>query len=103
MEDPQSSEAMAVNARVTSVERLSAAELLREIGSKTTALARAEVQLAKAEMRSDLRREVGAAIGLGLAVVSGLIALSLSLVAVAFALGRSLDRPTERTALWIAG
>ena len=60
--------------------------LVSEIGSQLIQLAQAEVDLARAELASDVRAGRRAAIGLGVAAVAGLAAFTLLLVAVTLAL-----------------
>lgn len=65
---------------------LSTRDLVTELAKKASALARKEVELAKAEIRTDLRAEVKMASGLGVAGVCALVTLQLLLTAVVLAL-----------------
>jgi hypothetical protein len=66
--------------------RLRTRDLVTELAAKAKVLVRKEIELAKTEVRSDLRREVKMASGLGVAGLCGIVTLVLLLVAVAFAL-----------------
>jgi len=59
-------------------------------------LARKEIELAKRELREDLRREAIAAGQLGIAGVAGLVTVNLLLVTVVLALARAMPA-------WVAG
>jgi uncharacterized membrane protein YqjE len=61
-------------------------DVVGELTRKAALLARKEIELAKAELREDLRAEIKMASGLGVAGVCALLALSLLLVTIAFAL-----------------
>jgi hypothetical protein len=65
---------------------LSTVELLREIGSKARLLAEKEIELARAELRSDLAAAFAMAKRLAVAAVFAVTALNLLFVAGAFAL-----------------
>jgi pilus assembly protein TadC len=75
---------------------LTTAELVKEITSQLGLLVRKQIELAKTELRADLRKEAFAAGNLGLAALGVLIALNLLLVTVALAL--ALVMPA-----WVAG
>ena len=79
----------------------STAELLRELSDQTTALVRKEVELAKAELRADIAREVGMAKLLGAAGVGAIIGVTLLFVAGALGLAEVL--PAWGAALIVAG
>ncbi|HWE26033.1 MAG TPA: phage holin family protein [Myxococcales bacterium] len=66
---------------------LSNKELLQTITRDAVTLAKKEVELAKAELKADLKAEIGMAKGLGIAGLCAIWAVSLMLVAVALALG----------------
>jgi Putative Actinobacterial Holin-X, holin superfamily III len=68
---------------------LSVKTLVTEIAQKASLLARKEVALAKAEVREQLRAEVGMASRLGVAGVCALLTLALLLVAGVFALAEA--------------
>jgi uncharacterized membrane protein YqjE len=61
-------------------------DLVTELARKASALARKEVELAKAEVRADMRSSARMAGGLGVAGVCALVTLQLLLVALVFAL-----------------
>ncbi len=61
-------------------------DLVTELARKASRLARTEVQLAKVEIRADLRRELTTAGGLGVAGLCALCTLNLLLVAGVFGL-----------------
>ncbi len=61
-------------------------DLVSELASKTSLLARKEVALAKSEVKEQLRAEIRMASGLGVAGVCALMTLQLLLLAVVFAL-----------------
>lgn len=63
-------------------------ELIERVVSKVTMLARKEVELAKAELKKDLRAEAAVAKGLGVAGVCALVTVNLLAVAVALFLSR---------------
>ena len=77
-------------------------QLVNELVQKGSQLARKEVELARAEARQDLRRELRLIGGLGLAVVCGLLALQLLLVAAVLALAQSGLLPGWGAALALA-
>ena len=60
--------------------------LVGEIGSHLVQLAQSEVELARAELASDVRSGRRAMVGLGVATVAALVGLTLLLVAVVLAL-----------------
>ena len=70
-----------------SVEGMSNRELLGHIVDSATQLAKKEIELAKSELRADLKKEVSMAKGLGVAGLCALWTVSLMLVAGALALG----------------
>jgi uncharacterized membrane protein YqjE len=69
------------------VEGLSNRELLRHIVENGALLAKKEIELARVELRADIKREVAMAKGLGVAGVCALCVLNLMLVAIVMALG----------------
>lgn len=62
--------------------------LLGEMGRQLVRLAEEEVDLARAELVSDARSAGRTVLGLGLALVAGLVGLTLLLVAAVLALGQ---------------
>ena len=74
--------------------------LVREIGDKAASLARKEVELAKAEVKADLRSELGMAKGLGMGGLLVLLGVSLLPLAAAVALASLM--PAWLAALVIA-
>jgi hypothetical protein len=70
----------------TALEDLSTRALVGELAHKASLLARTEVELAKAELRKDLRAELQTAGGLGLAGLCALVSVVMVLVAAAFGL-----------------
>lgn len=69
-----------------SPEALSTRELIGEVASKVGLLARKEIELAKTELRADVKKEVAMASGLGIAGVCALITVNLLCVAAVLAL-----------------
>jgi len=61
--------------------------LVGEIGSQLVQLAQAEVELARAELASNMRSGRRVVVGLGVAAAAGLVGITLLLVAVVLALG----------------
>jgi uncharacterized membrane protein YqjE len=82
------------------LEQLSTAELLREIAATVTALARAELELSRAELKSDIRNELSALRTLAIAAIGALIGLTLVFVAAALALAQLM--PAWGAALLVA-
>ena len=74
--------------------------LLGEIGRQLVRLAEEEVDLARAELASDVRSAGWTVVGFGLALVAGLVGLTLLLVAVVLALGQVM--PAWLAALVVA-
>jgi hypothetical protein len=70
------------------VDRMTNRELIAHVVDNATLLARKEIELAKADMRKDLKAEIAMAKGLGVAGVCALCTLNLLLVACAMALGQ---------------
>ena len=77
-------------------------DLVGELAKKASLLARKEVELAKAELKADVAREVRMAGGLGVAGLCGLLALELLLVAVVLALMEGGVLPGWAAALVVA-
>jgi hypothetical protein len=65
---------------------LSMRGLVSEIGAKTALLARKEIDLAKAELKADIRAELAMAKWLGVAALCALLGVNGLLVAAVFAL-----------------
>jgi len=69
------------------LEHMTNRELIGYISQNALKLAKSEVELAKAELKADLKKEVGMAKGLGVAGLCAIWAVSLMLMACALALG----------------
>src|SRR5439155_8294730 len=69
------------------VESMSSRELISHVLDDAARLAKKEIELAKAELRQDLKSEVAMARGLGIGALCAIWTVSLMLVAVALALG----------------
>src|SRR4029077_16839753 len=76
-------------------EELSTTQLVGQIASKATLLLRAEVELARVELKPDVAAEIAAAKRLGIAAIVAISAVNLFLVAIVFAL-------TPYVAGWVA-
>jgi hypothetical protein len=83
------------------VRALSNRELIAEITAVVARLARAELELAKAEMRADLQAELTMVKALALAALAGLLGVNLLLVAGVLALATSI--PGWLAALVVGG
>jgi len=70
-----------------SMQSLSNRELIGQVIDSATQLAKKEIELAKSELRADIKAEVATAKGLGVAGLCALWAVGLMLVACALALG----------------
>jgi uncharacterized membrane protein YqjE len=77
-------------------------DLFGELARKVTLLARKEVELARAEVRADFRREVRTAGGLGVAGLCALFTVQLLLVAIVLALMEGGTLPGWAAALVVA-
>ena len=75
------------NLTQVSVEGLSNRELVGHVIESATLLAKKEIELAKTELRKDLKAELAMAKGLGLGALCALFTVNLMLVAAALALG----------------
>jgi sensor domain CHASE-containing protein len=71
-------------------------ELVKEITHQVGELARKQVDLAKTELRTDLRREVATVAGLAVAIAGAIVTVALLMVTVALALSRAMPA-------WAAG
>jgi uncharacterized membrane protein YqjE len=89
-------------ARAEPLRHMHTKELVAETGRKASLLVRKEIELAKAELRADLRAEVKMASGLGVAGVCALIGLELLLVALCFGLVEAGVLPGWAAALIVA-
>lgn len=65
---------------------LSTADLIGQVTGKAALLAKKEIELAKAELRADIKKEIAMASGLGIAGVCALITVTLLCVAAVLAL-----------------
>jgi hypothetical protein len=74
--------------RRQSAAALSTAELIKEITREVGVLVRKQIELAKAELREDVRAEAVAAGGLGVGAIAALLALNMIFVTIALALAR---------------
>ncbi|HET9490057.1 MAG TPA: phage holin family protein [Methylomirabilota bacterium] len=83
------------------VEALSTRELIGEIMGKGTLLLRKEAELAKAEIRADLKSHLAMAKGLAVAALFGLLGLNALVVALVF--GLTAWMPGWLAALIVAG
>jgi uncharacterized membrane protein YqjE len=77
-------------------------ELVTELARKASLLARKEVELAKAELKADVRSEIRAASGLGVAGLCGIFTIQLLLVAIVLALMEGDVLPGWAAALVVA-
>jgi len=82
------------------LESMSNKELLQHITQNAVLLAKKEVELAKAELKADLKSEIAMAKGLGVAGLCAIWTVSMILVAVALALGKVM--PEWAAALIVA-
>lgn len=79
-----------------SVEAMSNRELVGHVAQSALLLARKEIELARSEIRADLKAEVAMAKGLGVAGVCALLTLAMMLVTITLALGHAMPD-------WLAG
>src|SRR5206468_2152486 len=77
--------------------------LLGLLAHKGSDLVKAEVELARAELKADLKDEIGMAKGLGVAGVCALITLTLLLVALAMGLAEKTALHSWSASLLVAG
>ncbi|WP_242372769.1 MULTISPECIES: phage holin family protein [Anaeromyxobacter] len=77
-------------------------DLVTQLAQKASLLARKEVELAKAELKEDLRSEIKMASGLGVAGVCALMVLQLLLTAIVFALFEAQVMPGWAASLLVA-
>lgn len=83
--------------------RMRTKDLVTETARKASQLAKKEVELARAELRADVRSEIKMASGLGVAAVCALLGLELLLVAIVLALMEAGVLPGWAAALVVAG
>ena len=88
------------HAALEPIQERSTGELLHELKTDVLAISRAQVELAKAELKDTLEREVRLAAGLGIGGVCALIFVNLLLVALILAVANHL--PGWLAALMIA-
>jgi uncharacterized membrane protein YqjE len=91
-----------VAAQADPVRGMKTRDLVTELARKAGLLARKEVELAKVELKEDVRREVKMASGLGVAGLCALLALELMLVAIVLALMQAEILPGWAAALVVA-
>jgi hypothetical protein len=77
-------------------------DLVTELARKASLLARKEVELAKAELKADVRTEIRMASGLGVAGLCGIFTIQLLLVALVLALMEAQVLPGWAAALIVA-
>ncbi|HSY39190.1 MAG TPA: phage holin family protein [Polyangia bacterium] len=82
-------------------QRVGTGALVRKIVSQAELLAKKEIELAKTELRADLRLEARVAQGLGIAAVAALVTVNLLLFTAALAL--SLVMPGWAAGLIVSG
>jgi hypothetical protein len=80
---------------------LSTLQLVKEIALHSSLLVKKHVELARTEIRADVRTEAKVAGGLGIAAICGIITITLLLVTVAFAL--ALVMPAWGAGLIVSG
>lgn len=79
---------MAISRTAKDVAELSNIELVKEITAQVGLLAKKQIELAKTELRADLKSELAMAGGLGVAALAGISAINLLLVTVILALAQ---------------
>jgi uncharacterized membrane protein YqjE len=82
--------------------RMATRDLVTELARKASLLARKEVELAKAEVKADVRAEIKMAGGLGVAGLCAIFTIQLLLVAVVLALMQAEVLPGWAAALVVA-
>jgi putative superfamily III holin-X len=90
-------------ARADSLRHMQTKDLVTEAGRKASLLVRKELELAKTELRAQIRSELKMASGLGVAGVCALVGLEMLLVALALGLMEGGVLPGWAAALIIAG
>jgi hypothetical protein len=80
---------------------LTVGQLIGEIREQISLLVRKQIELARTEVKTDLRAEAVMAGGLGLAAIGLIITVTLLLVTVILALGRTM--PAWRASLYVSG
>jgi hypothetical protein len=86
----------------TNLRQLANRDLVAQLAEKASELARAEVALAKAEVRADIRSEIKMASGLGVAGVCAIWTVSLLLVAAVLGIAEAGLLPGWAAALAVA-
>jgi uncharacterized membrane protein YqjE len=82
---------------------ISTRELIGRIVSEGVALVKKEIELAKVELKADIKADVKTAKALGVGAVLGLCALNMALVAAVLALAPMVPIPAWATALIATG
>jgi len=100
-DDETALEARVVRPPERAAAALSTTELVREITSQFGVLAKKQIELAKTELRSDVRAEVAMARGLGIGAIAALMTVAMLLVTVILAL--SLKMPGWAAGLIVSG
>ncbi len=77
-------------------------DLVTQLAQKASLLARKEIELAKVELKADLRSEIKMASGLGAAGVCALVTFQLLLTAIVFALFEAQVMPGWAASLLVA-
>jgi hypothetical protein len=77
-------------------------DIVTELARKASLLARKEAELAKAELKADLRAQIKMASGLGVAGLCGVLTIQLLLVAIVLALMEAQVLPGWAAALVVA-
>jgi len=91
---PEESHPSVVHERVLS--SLSTPELVREVTAHVGLLAKKQIELAKAELRADLHREIAMVSGLGIGALAGILTVSMLFVTLVLALSTKMPG-------WLAG
>jgi putative superfamily III holin-X len=89
-------------ARSASLRSMQTKDLVTEAGRKASLLVKKEIELARAELRANVRSEIEMASGLGVAGICALLGLELIPVALAFGLMEAGILPGWAAALLIA-
>ncbi len=88
---------------VDPLRRMPTRDLVTELARKASLLAKKEVELAKAEIKADVRAEVTTASGLGAAGLCAIFTVQLLLVAIVFAITEAGWLPGWASSLVVAG
>ncbi len=89
MPDPFRKDVRSRPVNASASRQLSTKELVLEVTRKGSLLARKEVELAKSELRADLKAELTMARGLGIAGVCGVLTVAMLLVALVLGLAQA--------------